>query len=107
MQHEGANYEAYATDHAVGALVRGRVRAVAPFGVLVELAPNVQGLLEILDFAAGAPSGSNGAAFGAALRRGAEVVAALRAGDTSAIGLPVATARSPPQARCRQDPGGY
>ena len=51
MQHEVANYEAYATDHAVGALVRGPVRAVAPFGVFVELAPNVQGLLEIPYFA--------------------------------------------------------
>jgi small subunit ribosomal protein S1 len=55
MQREVADYEAYATDHSVGALVRGRVRAVAPFGVFVELAPNVQGLLEVLDFAVGAP----------------------------------------------------
>jgi small subunit ribosomal protein S1 len=51
MQHKVADYEAYATDHAVGALVRGRVRAVAPFGVFVELAPNVEGLLEIPHFA--------------------------------------------------------
>src|SRR4051812_8041669 len=55
MRHEVASYEAYATDHAVGAVVRGRVRAVAPFGVFVELAPNVHGLLEIPDFAGGAP----------------------------------------------------
>jgi small subunit ribosomal protein S1 len=51
MQHEVASYEDYAADHAVGAMVRGRVRAVAPFGVFVELAPNVQGLLEIPYFA--------------------------------------------------------
>jgi small subunit ribosomal protein S1 len=52
MQHD---YEAYAVGHPVGAPVRGRVRAVAAFGVFVELAPNVQGLLEIPDFAAGVP----------------------------------------------------
>jgi ribosomal protein S1 len=48
MQHEVAKYEAYAVDHPVCAPVRGRVRAVAAFGVFVELAPNVQGLLKPL-----------------------------------------------------------
>ena len=56
MQHEVANYEAFATDHAVGSPVRGRVRAVRHFGVLVELAPNVQGLMEIWDFSQGPPT---------------------------------------------------
>ena len=55
MQHELANYEAFATDHPIGARVRGRVRGVAQFGVFVELAPGVDGLLEILYFATGAP----------------------------------------------------
>jgi ribosomal protein S1 len=55
MQYDVANYEAFATDHAVGSPVRGRVRAVAQFGVFVELAPNVQGLMEIWDFPAGPP----------------------------------------------------
>ncbi len=47
MQHDVTNYEAYAVDHAVGTCVQGRVRAVAPFGVFVELAPHVQALLEV------------------------------------------------------------
>src|SRR5438309_1514977 len=55
MQHEVANYEAYATNHAIGAKVHGRVRAVANFGVFVELAPDIQGLLEIPDFAPSVP----------------------------------------------------
>lgn len=36
----------------MGSVVRGKVRAVLQFGVFVELAPNVQGLLDVLDFAA-------------------------------------------------------
>jgi small subunit ribosomal protein S1 len=52
MQHEPANYEAYAVDHRVGTSVQGRVRAVAAFGVFIELAPNVQGLLEVPYFSA-------------------------------------------------------
>jgi len=52
MRYDAANpYERYAAEHPVGTVVRGKVVVVRPFGVFVQLAPDVDALLEVCDFA--------------------------------------------------------
>ena len=51
MQHEAhESFDRFVAEHPEGSKLRGRVTNVRPFGVFCELAPGIEGLLEVVDF---------------------------------------------------------